>query len=157
MKTALFIIGLLSSVLFVMLLLFKRFYLARDNAARSKIQYLDCITSNLAIITFIALGFVFFGQHTYKIATLLFGLFIYLGAKEISGTKLTRWSGTTQFDANPNKCIFFRGRLQPEAIKLYFTRSGLAQSGTQYFVIGWLKCWGTILMTGVIPELLYSI
>ena len=157
MKMTLLVIGIISAVILLSLLAFKRFYIATDKALRITLQYWDRCTASLAIISFISLGFVFIAEPYFKISTLLFGLFLYLMAKTISGTQLTRWSDATEFDANPNKNIYCRGRFQFRAIKLYFSKSAAQQSGTQYFVICWLKAWGTILMTGVIPELLYLI
>ncbi len=136
------------------LLIMKHFYIAKDEDSRWSIQYWDRITSTLFIILFMTVGYKYLPEIYFKITSLLLGLFIYLFAIPISAPKNTRWTEANRPAEENEYNIYFRGRFRWNAVKLYFTPIDKGHVGTQYFVINWLKGWGTILMTGVIPELL---
>lgn len=145
---------IISMILLCALLAIKRFYIARSPAAKLSVQYWDRITSTLAIIVLLSTGYIYLPGIYFKIGSLILGLFIYLCATPIAATKKTRWTDITEFDSNPEYSLFSRGRFNWNTVKLYFTPIKANHCGTQWHVINLLKGCGTILMTGVIPELL---
>ena len=72
MEITFLVIGIISSVILLSLLAFKRFYIATDKALRITLQYWDRCTSNLAIISFISLGFVFIAVMPILIKIFIF-------------------------------------------------------------------------------------
>lgn len=142
---------------FIFIMLFKRIIQGNKKISDyKKVQYFDRVTLLMSAYMVLRILYWCFCENTVKIISMIFGIVYYLCARCITNTALSV-SEQTEFDANPEYNLYFRGEWQiKQAIKLYFSPLKQGRPGTQYYCMELSKAIGTILMTGVIPELFIS-